>query len=272
MSVNTISPLGIGHFTTFRVSRVGVNSFSILYFDSHYERLLNSNEVLELLSCQVPTRAEILDYICEFIQSDKEKGLSDYRVRVACYPDSFDIKVIRIPLIFSPDTGELVSKTVPTWKVCAIESERIFPSIKSTSALPSQLARMKAKGLGFNEALLVDREGLVNEGAWSNLLIQDEDDNLIIFNSNKLSGITESIIASHYPSWTKNKVLIKPPMTVEQLKETAKTILLTSSIQGLVQATQFEEIKYKPSDLTTTCHQNYHKLFINPTKSKILKR
>lgn len=63
------------------------------------------------------------------------------------------------------------SESVATGKCVFFDVERSFPDVKTTSLFPLVLARMYADAQGAMDALLVDRNGNIYEGAVSNVLV-----------------------------------------------------------------------------------------------------
>jgi len=68
--------------------------------------------------------------------------------------------------------------------------------IKTTQLLPNLLARTAAKRAGAGEALLVDRDGFITEGAGANVWIVDRDGNVVTRNlgNDILPGVTRRVV------------------------------------------------------------------------------
>jgi branched-subunit amino acid aminotransferase/4-amino-4-deoxychorismate lyase len=72
----------------------------------------------------------------------------------------------------TPKTFLMTTKLIParpkTASVCFVEMERCLPHLKTLNYLPTVLAQRQAEKQGFDEALLVDKNGYVTEGGRTN--------------------------------------------------------------------------------------------------------
>ena len=79
--------------------------------------------------------------------------------------------MLRITL--TPETLLLTTRPIPkrpaTAAVTCVPMERVLPQLKTLNYLPSVFAQRVATAGGFDEALLVNRDGFVTEGARTNL-------------------------------------------------------------------------------------------------------
>jgi branched-subunit amino acid aminotransferase/4-amino-4-deoxychorismate lyase len=106
------------------------------------------------------------------------------RVKILVF--SKDLIVISVPVKISSNIYNGVS-------VKSVKMVRSLPEIKSVSYLPSFLAHEKAVKSGFFEAILVNDNGYVTEGAYSNLF-WFEQDYLCTSGNGILPGIVRDII------------------------------------------------------------------------------
>ena len=110
--------------------------------------------------------------------------------------------------------------------------------IKAISLLPSVMLKMRAyQKDGSYEAILL-RDGMVTEGAASNVFIVKDDIVLTPVNDNKLlSGITRDLIIELLQ---KNRIEIKESPITEQTLRSAEEIWITSSVMEIAPVVQLD--------------------------------
>ncbi len=133
-------------------------------------------------------------------------------------------------------------------KVITISIERDIPGAKSISYIPATIALKKAKQAGGVEALYVDRNNFVREGATSNLFAFING-RLITPGQGVLKGITRELILSV----SKNlfKIELRQIHIDELLK--ADEVFITGTNKGVVPVVRIDDTiigKGKPGDNT----------------------
>lgn len=147
--------------------------------------------------------------------------------------------VLRLTL--TPQTFLLATRELPrypqTAKTCLITMERCLLAIKSLNYLPNVLAQREAEQKGFDEALLVDRTGFVNEGGRSNFFWVNNGKVFTPPIGDALPGITRTKVISLVKK-LKLKFIEKRTKTTELKK--ADEIFITSAVKEIWPVTQIE--------------------------------
>lgn len=106
--------------------------------------------------------------------------------------------------------------------------------IKATGLLPAVLAKTKAKGKGSYEAWLIDRDGLVTEGASTNVWIVTQENVLVTraLGTNLLPGVTRARCLDALAQAGVNAIEERPFTLAEALK--AREAFCSSSGGGVV--------------------------------------
>ncbi len=123
--------------------------------------------------------------------------------------------------------------------------ERSLPEIKSISYLPSYLAHERAAKKGHFDALLINKQNKITEGAYSNIF-WFEKNTLCTPNKNILPGITREIIIKN----SSFKIKFKDT-TLQQLKK-KKEIFITQSVNLIVPVLKIDQtqIAKEPGEKT----------------------
>jgi branched-subunit amino acid aminotransferase/4-amino-4-deoxychorismate lyase len=128
-------------------------------FDRHYERLLRSAAALRL---SVPARAELESWVERSADGDGIVRIVLTRGgAVPDHPDAARCLVLWHPLPVLAAGIRLLPVTAP-WHPGGAEWE--LAGVKTISYAPNQAASRRATSEGFDDALLLSREGLVLEG------------------------------------------------------------------------------------------------------------
>ena len=112
------------------------------------------------------------------------------RLRVFCLKREFQLFL---------DRYDNPWKGMESINAITLRGERNTPEIKSHHMGTSLSARKQAESLAQQEALLVDKENIIREGAWSNLFWFDKDEKLYTTRTKILLGITREIILENFP-------------------------------------------------------------------------
>lgn len=185
----------------------------------HLKRLRASAKVLGL---KVPyTNAEFAKQIERLI---KKNGYAESRVRITLTRgnNGFDFMTCKKPLVLIEATKLPKFKQSDGISVTTFEVERPAARIKSTSMLPSILARRNSG----EETLLVDRHGNITEGSFSNIFVV-KGGVLITPKEGMLEGTTRNFILKKY---RKTKEAPIPLKNIYKYDE----IFLTSSTKGVI--------------------------------------
>ena len=143
--------------------------------------------------------------------------------------------------------------------ICAVtlEMERAVPQVKSCSALPSVLAREFAKRENAAEALLIDRDGILREGAWSNFFWVDRRGTLITPKTRMLQGITRASVlqmaAHHFPVDLRDS-------SSSEITTNAAEAFITQSTHGIVPVVSIDRKEIgsgSPGELTRLLGERY---------------
>ena len=102
--------------------------------------------------------------------------------------------------------------------------------IKSIALLPNILAKQSARDAGAYEALLVDADGYVTEGASTNVWIVDREGRLVTrpLGHEILNGVTRQVLVG--AAKADGIELVERPFTVEEAYEAAEIFLSASSV------------------------------------------
>lgn len=200
---------GDGIFETFRT--YGNRRF--FKIEDHLDRLFSSAEKMEIDINY--TREEILAML-EKISRESPHELQ--RIKIAAYPG--------LLIIISEEFIE--NKEIYNGVKCiSVVCQRFMPEIKSTSYMPSMWSHKQAEKAGCFEAILVDDEGEVFEGAFSNIF-WFEGDTLCTRKDKVLPGIMRKAILEISPFKVEFKII-----NIQDLYN-MREVFLTLSVRGIV--------------------------------------
>lgn len=200
---------------------------AILHLDYHLERLLGSAEELGLLQDSGGTESRIpadrfesllTSLIIDNIGADRLTR-RPYRIRLTAGGSN------RFLLEFEP-----FESTLPLDRPIRLVSQigmRPTPRHKSTRREVSANARRSAEQRDGHEALLIDPDGTVREGAWTNLFWVDAGGRLKTVADGILPGITRRVILENHDCR-----LVE--ITLQQLLTEAVEACVTQSTSGIV--------------------------------------
>jgi branched-subunit amino acid aminotransferase/4-amino-4-deoxychorismate lyase len=199
---------GYGVFETLRTYR----GKSLPLLKKHVDRLFISAEKIQL-KIRYP-KSKIIEMVKKIV----DKSVHEIQ-RIKIIVLSGDIVI----------TSERVKQNLNSKNGVSLKSvkmERALTDIKSISYLPSFLAHEEALKNGFYDAILINNEGKVTEGAYCNIF-WFEGEKLCTCGENIFPGMIRNIVLKISPC----KVVFKS-ITLEELKR-MKEIFITQSI-GLV--------------------------------------
>ncbi len=196
--------------------------------NNHLQRLFDSAKKIGLKIKY--SKSQILDIIDKI---SKKSAHKIQRIKVVALEDQ---------LIITSEK-EVIPKLSNGVKCMSINCVRSLPEVKSVSYLPSYLSHVKAAEKGFYEAILIDDDTYVYEGAYTNIF-WFEGNNLCTRKDKILPGIIRDTIIKISPYPVKFKTI--------KLKELIKKeeVFLTNSIKGIVPVAQIDKTKIKTDKKT----------------------
>lgn len=205
--------------------------------DAHYHRLGNS---LAGLGINFPMSIVALKHIVrEVIRRNRvtedavyiqiNRGLAK---RDHVYPEGIEATLI-VSLLHPkfPDTNDEKGKTAITHK----DERWAHCEVKSISLLPNIIAKQKAAHAGAVEALLINNNGFLTEGAATNCAIVDDSGVVHTHPANEriLAGITRQIIINEIAPSLNIEICERETIHIDELYA-AKEVFLTSSIKRVL--------------------------------------
>src|SRR3989338_859654 len=176
----------------------------IFKLDMHINRLFKSARIIGF---NIPiTKEEMKDAIKQTVEANNSAAVSEYRIRVTVSRGEGDISLVAEckPNIVIQVTE--LKKSAPEIyergvSVITVKLERPLPEAKTTNCMMQVVAKEKANLVNAYEALLVNNENEVTEGATTNVFIvryADGKSNLktkvITPNKDMIEGVTRHIV------------------------------------------------------------------------------
>jgi branched-subunit amino acid aminotransferase/4-amino-4-deoxychorismate lyase len=208
--------LGLGIFESFRLRRTAGSIFCP-EFMLHILRFVKS---VGELSLPPVSPEEIIRVIARYLD-ETAFARGDVWVRLKRLPTVWEVEFGSYTPAFSLRDGV---------KVVTLEAERPFPQWKHFSSIVSVMARKVASANGADEALLIDRDGGVREGAWSSFFMVDSNGNALTPSSRVLQGVTRNLLINRCPEAT----FLCEDFSISQLHERVAEAFLTHSSHGVV--------------------------------------
>lgn len=228
------------------------------FWDQHLERLKRGAEFLKI---KIPFAPEILrGFVDELVAKNK---IPDALLRLTLSrgvgprgysPKGADIPTLVMSLHPAPNAG-----ASPRWKLITssyrLPANEPLAQFKTCNKLPQILARAEADTAGANEALLLNTDGFVVEGASSNLFwIQNEIVCTPPLMSGILPGVTRAVVLEICRSL--NVKTSETSVNVEELKKSDGIFLSLSSF-GVVEVVSLDGLALKTSPLTEQIRKSY---------------
>jgi branched-subunit amino acid aminotransferase/4-amino-4-deoxychorismate lyase len=142
--------------------------------DAHLERLESS---AKQVGAKIPPNLK--EQILEVIKNNNLSSESYIRVDI----EDNEAKIKQVPYTRPKSPGRVIT----------FDGTRPNPTAKISNLITSNLARQKAKDLNADDALLVDKDNFVLEGATSNIFILYKNE-LITSTQGALKGTTQKVI------------------------------------------------------------------------------
>ena len=234
---------------------------AIKFLNEHLERFVASAKSLGLV---IPySKEEMGSFVGRLIEKRKtELGdtACDMRVRMTLTSgtDNFRTGVIANFTFFI--TADAMREPV-AWnvKLVTFDIHRNSPEIKSTSMLPSILAKIHARAHDAYESVMIDSHGLVTEGTFTNIFLVKHDV-LITPAGGMLHGITRGVVLKLVK---KNKLMAVEERDIKKNElYGADEIFLTNSIQGVVNVIQVDEKLFSENPSYATRIKNLYDDFL----------
>ena len=216
-----------GVFTTL-VSSSGEARFRLPLLDLHLRRLISNGRAAGLLETAGGIKAE-----------DLAGPVFEFFSRAAAAEESGSTlpQLICRLILFADDETKLLLSAAPylaKWPpgapidLITVLGLRPNPEIKSTGFDLCTAASAQAKAAGGSEALLVDAEGHVREGAWSNIFWVDRRNRILTPARSVLPGIVRQVLLECGAAETTDQ-----EKTVDQLLAEACGVFITQSTTGI---------------------------------------
>ena len=204
--------------------------FQVLALEYHLERLIRDAKAISVHNGTLPAHQPNLIRSC----------LKQVLARAAKERPSTTPFKTRI-LIDSTGAEFTAEEYAPPWsdgkpiRLQTVSMERPSPEHKTSLVQVCRAARSKAEVLGANEALLVDGQGNIREGAWSNLFWFNKNGELRTISNNALPGITQRIIIE-------NEKCDTEVATIQKLLNDAAEVFITQSTTGITPVSSIDGV------------------------------
>lgn len=206
----------------------------VFQLDRHLERLRHSAEVLKIV---LPwDKGQIAEWIQKTIE---QNGHKESRVRVTVTRGlSISLGAEFDPSTVSETTICIAAYHLNSWtpdeplsevKTVTFDGERVYPEVKSLNMLTNVMARFKAKEYDAYDALLVNRDGEVTEGAGTNFFLV-KNGKLIAPDKNILMGTTRKVVLD----LAKDIVEVALRNVKKEEVYGAEELFLTNALKGML--------------------------------------
>ncbi len=240
---------GVGVFETLRARLVSIDSVWVLGLDAHLDRLEQGNTVIK---SSVFNRKRLDAELVKVIRSFDWNSCANARVRIVLLPNDFIISIEPWSQVYDIKNGV---------SACTYAGERSLPEVKSCSGIVPYLGREKAAALHVAEAFLIDRDGVLTEGSWSNFFWVDTKGALITPARNILFGVTRSLVIDL--AATEFNV-VERNVSFREIMSQAREAFLTQTSHGIVPVTSIDQqqIGNGKVGLTTERLREYYRNFM----------
>ena len=243
------SHLGVGVYESMRVRKLNLSA-GILGLDMHLERLKRG---AEFIGSRAFNLQKLRSNITLAIKRFDWESTTDALLRIVQYRHDDFLSLTSWKPTFDVNVGAAL------WPVGGL---RAHPEYKSCSALTSVMARQTAYEHGAGEALLVDLEGIVKEGAWSNFFWVDGPGTVRTPRTGLLPGITRAIVI--WLAGREGSQVLEEDCSLETIMAEASEAFITQATHGLVGVVALGEhpIRFgEHASITTRLRKRYESLF-----------
>lgn len=197
-------------------------SYYVIGFQQHLERLYSSCSRFNLLN---PRQEDITNTISNCIIAQNLTA-ENYVIRVIAFPNDW---------VFYCDNWVPTKDLKNGISTSVVHIERNLPQFKTGSSIASVQANISANAQDCEEALLLDDEGIIREGAWCNFFWINKTGEICTPKNNLLPGITRQLVLSRFPSI---KVEDHPWSAI---KNDISEAFITQSTHGVVPINRIDE-------------------------------
>lgn len=259
---------GDGIYETLRVY-----NGKIAKLEAHIKRLFNSALGLEIpITLSLEQWREALLSLLE-INRMKDALLRITVSRGPGIPGQYPTKdakptIVVIPILFHgyPENMYIDGIQVYVVSVRRNSIRSIPPKLKVTSLLNNILARMEAQKMGGEEAILLNLDGYISEGAASNVFFVK---NGVVKTPGVDVGILWGVTRDVVIQLLKNeKIIVEEGLyRIEEMKD-SEEVFLTSTTREIMPVVRVDETvigKGSPGEMTKKIHKLYRKEVLNET-------
>lgn len=187
-------------------------------------------------------------------------GEIEARIRTLAQKNKLPWGMCRVTV--TPQSFVITTREIPprpaSASVCFVPMERCLPHIKSLNYLPSVLAANIAAKKKYDEALLMDRDGLVSEGTRTNVFYVAGG---VLFTpplGHALSGVTRRAVIALAK---KLKFPLIERETMPDDIRVADEVFLTNAPMEIWPVTHVEKIKKPIGEVTQKLSELYHAMY-----------
>ena len=225
---------------------------SLFYFDKHLNRVLGSAQELGILN------ESIQEHQREYIQNTSLDKLREF------HNDHNNRAKLRIE-ISTNGTEIEVSPYQNIWdktdsiKTVSFKSERPLPKHKTMFTEVCLKARKFAEENGYNEAILIDDDQTIREGAWSNIFWINQEKQIFTTKDKILPGVTKQAILENFECIEKN-------CSKTELLDEAVEMFITQSTSGVIPVSSFDD-KTFTTELSSQIRSKFEEIVKRDSKA-----
>lgn len=256
--------LGPGVFETIRIRKTLTaegSDLRVIGFHLHLKRLAVG--IVEIGS-EIFDLSATLHAIKDLIKNFDWQQTNNACLRLVFFKRDWFVQISNWTAGFDSESGI---------KVCDIESLRSVPEIKGTADRGVSLhARRTAEDRGYDEALLVDRDGIVREGAWSNFFWFDKHGILNTPSDKILNGVTRQVVLEIAGTFFQIR---QQNNSLDTILHDADEAFITQATHGIVPVVMINKnylATGTPGERTKVLIESYENLLFSPQFSTSLKQ
>lgn len=228
--INSLALYGYGSFTSFLYEKNGVKGF-----EKHLKRL--KADSLFLFGIEIKREAVVENLKCFLKLNNVNNPVT---IRVTIFPKDFslpfpsnisDLNIMVTGKTYSYNGDKEIS-------LSTFHELRIFPSHKTVNLIPNIKARLEAQKKGFNDALLVNNDHIL-ETATANIFFY-KDNILFTPNENILLGTTRNLIIESIIDTFEVK---EKPITLQDIKN-FDGCFITNAVIGVQSVNRIDDLEF----------------------------
>ena len=228
-------------FTTF-IGNITGNKLGVIGLDKHIQRVCNN-----------ATDSGVGSFKSQQIHNNLVKICSE--IETTDYPLIFRI------VISKEGVEYYIEQYTNPWlglagiRLKTARAERSEPQIKSCSFAVCKDAREAAINSGYHEALLVDRQKFIREGAWTNIF-WSSGDSIYTTKDFVLPGITKELVEKI--AINSDLKLEKTNISVDNFLKFVEEVFVTQSTSGITPVLSVDDHRFTPGKLTERIINSYN--------------